>query len=128
MDLVRSWTTAAVVYLVAALAAATGAIGSGAATDGIEGVEERITWTVTPALIAFLLMTVLAAWACPRDRRDRPARHALAVLLVPALVAGAVLVVGLIRGPAGATLAETAAAVAGTALGFGIVRLVPALR
>ncbi|MQA83308.1 MAG: hypothetical protein GEV03_01425 [Streptosporangiales bacterium] len=106
MDLIRAWLAAAVAWL-----AGTLAVGFFAAAlanpDALASFSGRLTLAYLPSFVVYACVAALAALIHPRPERERPARHALAVLGVPALGLAVVLGYGAARGTGSGDLFAT---------------------
>lgn len=96
MDLLTSWVTGAVTYVLTAFAGTVLAVALAAEAMLTDG--GRLVWTGTTAFAAYGLAAFVASLVHRAGRRDGRARHAVAVLAVPALVALATLAAALVRG------------------------------
>ncbi|MFC9972682.1 hypothetical protein ACFVH6_17515 [Spirillospora sp. NPDC127200] len=119
MDLIRSWATAVVVYLIAGVVTAATAVNTGAIAQEVSG-NGALLWNAVPAAATFLLMTVLGRLLHPAPDRHRPVRHAVAALAVPVLLMVGGLVSGIVQGDAAEAAVSLAGALPGTAAGWGL--------
>lgn len=119
MDLVKPWATAVVVYLTGTIVTVFAAVSAGSTPEELTSTGGAIMWNAVPSVAIYLLMAVLSAVVHSRPRRERPARHALAVLPVPAVSMLVGLVLGLAQGsPPLGVIAGAIAAAAGTVAGW----------
>ncbi|GAA4066138.1 hypothetical protein [Actinomadura miaoliensis] len=129
MDLLRAWVTAMVVFVLASMVTTVAAVGSDAAVDGLnDTTADRIAWNAVPMLLTFAAMTALGGAAHPRPQRFDTRRHAVATLAVPAALIPLALVYGLFNGPALSAWSGFVGALAGTASGWGLLRVARRLR
>jgi uncharacterized membrane protein len=119
MDLAKSWVTAVVVYLTGSVVTVLAAVTAKATPAELTGTGGSIVWNALPSLAIYLVMAALSAIVHSAPQRRRTARHALAVLPVPALLIIGGAVVGLVQGSPPAGLAAGAlGGVIGTAAGW----------
>ena len=119
MDLAKSWATAVAVYLTGTIVTAFTAVSSGSTPEELNSTGGAIIWNAVPSVTIYLIMAALSAVVHSSPRRERPARHAVAVLLVPALLVIAGLVFGLFQGsPPLGLIAGAVGATAGTVAGW----------
>jgi hypothetical protein len=119
LDLVKAWGAGLLAYVLGSLIAAAVTIGSGAG-DRLTSANGALLWVALPALIAFLVITVLAdlAHAAAPGHRT-PGRRAMAVLTVPVLAILLGIAAGLVQSSGTLGVVTSAlASVAGTALGY----------
>lgn len=122
MDLAKAWVTAVVVYLVGSAIMVYFAVAGNKVGQTELSTTSTILWNAVPALLIFMSMAVFSA-IMHSPRGDDPARHALAVLLVPAVLVVFGIVTGLVQGfPAVATGSGAVASVAGTLAGWAVDR------
>jgi hypothetical protein len=119
MDLAKSWVTAVVVYLIGSVVTVLAAVTAKATPQELTSTGGSIAWNALASLAIYLIMAALSAIVHSAPQRERTARHALAVLPVPALLIVGGAVFGLVQGAPPAGIAAGAlAGVAGTAAGW----------
>ncbi|WP_433327524.1 hypothetical protein [Spirillospora sp. CA-294931] len=119
MDLAKAWLIALAIYLAGSITTAMVAVASGMDVDDFTGTGAEVVWSAIPALLIYLLMTLLVAITHGEPHRDVPARHVLAVLLPPALLIVAGIAYSLVQGSSVAGIAAGAlAGLAGSAAGW----------
>ncbi|GAA2421114.1 hypothetical protein GCM10010191_35620 [Actinomadura vinacea] len=119
MDLVKAWSIGLLGYVLGAVIDAAVAVNSGAG-DRLTEVDGALLWIALPALVTFLLITLLTdlAHSAATDH-GRPGRRAVAVLTVPVLATLFGIAVGLARDSGTLGMVTSAlASSAGTAAGF----------
>lgn len=125
MDLLRSWGVAVLVWLLGGVISVAVIVNT-APLSMLASLGGRVLVFYLPTFIVTVLMAALAALVHPSPARQRPARHAVAVLTVPA-VSLLVGIVGGIGNPsasyslAEAVAANTVAIVLGAVVGWQLV-------
>lgn len=123
MDLVKSWATAIVVYLVGSAFTVYIATAAQLSRADLGSTSGSITWNALPSLFIYLFMTLLGGLVHSSPGRDNAQRHALAVLLVPAVMVLITVPTGLAQGTAPvAVIAAAIAAAVGAFGGWAVVR------
>jgi len=120
MDIVKAWGVAIVTYLLGSLLFGWVAAAAGDPEQINSGVG-HVLWSLVPTLVLYLLTAVLATIFHGRDHT--PARHALAVLTIPAVVLLISVVGGLVSGSVslGDTAMSAVVAIVATVAGWQLV-------
>jgi membrane associated rhomboid family serine protease len=123
MDLVKSWAVAILVFVLGSALMVSVADAAKITQEELASTGGTIIWNIGSTLPIYFFMAALAAIAHGKPQRDDAKRHALAVLMIPALLIVLTLVFELVNGtpPAGIG-ANLVGTVAGAFAGFALER------